>query len=44
MAVQFSTERYGESICWSLSLKKFWSGSVLSLDNADSKEWSIDSK
>ena len=44
MAMKLSTERYGESIYWSLSLKKFLSGSVLSNDNTDSKEWSIDSK
>ena len=44
MAIKFSTERYGESISGSLLLKKFLSGSVLSLDNTDSKEWSVDSK
>ena len=44
MAMKFSTEKYVESICWSLSLKKFLSGSVLSLDNTDSKEKKLDSK
>ena len=44
MTMKFSTERYEESVCWSLLLKKFLSGSVLSLDNTDSKEWSVDSK
>ena len=38
MSMKFSTEKYGESICWSLSLKKFLSGSVLLQDNTDSKE------
>ena len=44
MATTFSTEKYGESICKSLSLKKFLSRSVLSLNNTDSKEKKIDSK
>ena len=44
MAMKFSTEKYGESIYRSLPLKKFLSGSVLSLDNTDSKEKKLDSK
>ena len=44
MIMKFSTHNYGEAIYCSLSLKKFLSGSVLSLDNTDSKQKQLDSK
>ena len=44
MVMKFLTDKYGESICSSFLLKRYLSGSILSLDNTDSKEKKTDSK